>query len=734
MADLAPGDVLAERFEVIGTLGRGGMATVYLAHDRVRDDNVAVKVLHDHLAHDPSMRRRLRREVHAASLVRHEAALVAYDLHAIGDTLALSMPFHGGATLTEHVRIHGALDEAEVRVLGARIAGALSDAHRQGVLHRDVTPNNVMLDTAADAVLTDFGLARTQDDHTATATSVMGTPGYAGPEIYQGQRTDPRSDLYSLGAVLYFAATGRSPFGTGAPAAILQAQMSGAPESLKALRPDLPDDLVATVDALLQRDPERRPPGADEVARALVARRAVVHPEVPDTWNAEDEPLLPTSQPLALPVPAELPHGEWEVVLQGRKGCDAQGLADHVGRVFELPAGALEVTRPMRTRSKKFVLTRATDKATAVRLAEAAKVAGYRAKVFDGSPPSILQRFASLLPLLIPMLWVAFPFYTLPTLGLETALVLSIGATILISGLTSAFVVKRPDDDLALALTGDITNHLVGAGGAHEDDLDDFIDGLGLPNFLQEIAHEVASDVDIRTFAENLRGGFSGRRSVRASQAQGGARPAQRATSTQPGSPAAAPEAPQRTPSRAEGLRGRALGNLDVLVASLEEAGERLPDLARGDLSRTAASLREHAVDLSRTAVGLEAALASTPEAEDVSWVHGRITRLETLGRTGEAVDEAELERLHAALRSADEAASARDDLESRLTSALAQLLEISAVATRAHADLHGPADVPTTARGLREQLDQQVNAVDAMRREMGRRQQAAQAARAVKR
>ncbi len=727
MADLAPGDVLAERFEVIGALGRGGMATVYLAHDRVRDHKVAVKVLHDHLAHDPSMRRRLRREVHAASLVRHEAALVAYDLHANGDTLALSMPFHGGATLTEHVRIHGVLDEAEVRAVGVRIAGALCDAHRQGVLHRDVTPNNVMLDTAADAVLTDFGLARTQEDHTATATSVMGTPGYAGPEIYQGQRTDPRSDLYSLGAVLYFAATGRSPFGTGAPAAILQAQMSGAPESLKVTRPDLSADLVATVDALLQRDPERRPPGADEVARALEARRAVVHPEVPDTWNAGDEPLLPTSQPLALPVPAELPHGEWEVVLQGRKGCDAQGLADHVGRVFELPAGALEVTRPMRTRSKTFVLTRATDKATAVRLAEAAKVAGYRANVLDGSPPSVLQRFTSLLPLLIPILWVAFPFYTLPTLGLEMAVVLSIGATILISGLTGAFVAKRPDDDLPMALTGDIASHLVGARGDQGGDLDDFIDGLGLPSFLQEIAHEVASDVDIRTFAENLRGGFSGRRFARTVQARGGARPSP--AGVQPASPAPAPEAPQQTPSRAEGLRGRALGNLDVLVASLEEVGERLPDVARADLSRTAAALRQHAVELARTAVGLEAALASTPEAEDVSWVPGRITRLETLGRTGEAVDEAELERLHAALRSADDAASARDELESRLTSALAQLLEISAVATRAHADLHGPADVPTTARGLREQLDQQVNAVDAMRREMGRRQQAAQAA-----
>jgi len=757
MADLAPGDVLADRFEVIGPLGRGGMATVYLAHDTVRNDKVAVKVLHDHLAHDPSMRRRLRREVRAASLVRHEAALVAHDLHPVGDTLALSMPFHGGATLTEHVRTHGALSDDQLRAVGARIAGALSDAHRQGVLHRDVTPNNVMLTAADDAVLTDFGLARTTDDHTATATSVMGTPGYAAPETYHGQRTDPRSDLYSLGAVLYFAATGRSPYGSGAPAAILQAQVATEPDPVQALRPELPTDLAATIDALLHRDPDHRPPGADEVARALADRRAAVIPEVPDTWNPEEEPLLPREEPPPLPTPNELPAGEWEVVLKGRRGCDAETLADHVGRVVGLPEGALEVTRPMRTRSKKFVLTRPTDKATADQLAEAGRLAGYRARLYDRSAPNTLQRLANLLPMLIAILWVAFPFFTLPTLGLELALVLSIGATILIPGIVSALGKAEPDDDLPLALTADLSHHLVGSDPP-QGDADDFIDRLGLPSFLQDIAHEIASDVDIRAFAENLGQSFGPRRRghrrgrhrgppwMRGAQQQADQPPRRQAsttpakaveaskasTTTGASQAAAAPAAPPR-PSRAEDLRGRALGNLDLLRVSLADGGEHLPDLARDDLVRTASSLRERAVDIARTAVGLEAALASTPEPDDVSWIHGRLTRLETLERTGEAVDEAERATLRAALQSADDAATARDDLESRLTSCLAQLLEVSALATRARAELHTGADVPATASDLRQQLDQQVEAVDAMRQEMGRRRKAARAAHAAR-
>jgi serine/threonine-protein kinase len=714
VAEFQPGETLADRFEVVGTLGRGGTATVYLARDRVSGDNAAVKVLHAHLAHDPSMRRRLRREVTAAALVQHDGALVASELHDLGSTLALSMPFHAGTTLTERVRARGPLSDHEVRQLGARIAGALADAHRRGVLHRDVTPNNIMLEAASDAVLTDFGLARTESG-TATATSVMGTPGYAAPEVYSGQRTEPRSDLYSLGATLYFAATGRSPFGSGTPAAVLQAQLVGDPMPVRDLRPDLAPDLVETIDALLQKTAARRPPSAQEVALALAAGRPALVPEVPDTWRPDEEPLLGSVRQPAppMPVPVELPLGEWEVVVQGRSGSDPQELADNVARLHELPAGSIEITKPMRGRKKKkqFVLTRGTDHANARRLAEAARMAGYRARVYDVGPLSLFQRLVGMSAVLTPLVWIAFPFVTLPELGLKMALAVSITATILIPALTKPFQRRQPPKDLPVAFSGDLTRHLVRRGEAQEDDLDAFIDGIGMPDFLKEIAHEITADGDVRQFALKLRRGVQSKPAAHVAP-----------SGSAPASPP--PEAPPPL-SRTEDLRGRALGNLDLFAASITSLSDTLPDLARVDLEQSVAALRERAVELSRTAAGLEVALSSTPEPADVSWVHGRLTRLETMERAGQSVDPAERERLRQALASADSAAAARDELESWLTATLAQLLEIGAVATRARADLLTMDDGPS-ARELEEQLRSQVDAVDKTRRELGVRRRAA--------
>lgn len=117
---MRPGDRLGDRFDVLGVLGRGGMASVHLAHDTLRDERVALKVLHPHLASDPAMRARLRREVQAARVLRTESALVPYDLHEIDELLVLTMPYHPGRTLTEHVATRGALPDDEVRTLGIR--------------------------------------------------------------------------------------------------------------------------------------------------------------------------------------------------------------------------------------------------------------------------------------------------------------------------------------------------------------------------------------------------------------------------------------------------------------------------------------------------------------------------------------------------------------------------------------------------------------------------------------
>ena len=140
MADIAGGRVLGNRFTIVGVLGRGGMATVYLALDQLRGEKVALKVLHDHLANTASMRERLRREVLASGRIRHPNALLAFELHEIDGALALSLPLHPGRTLQERIDADGPLGPDALRELGLQLSGALAEAHRQGVVHRDVTP------------------------------------------------------------------------------------------------------------------------------------------------------------------------------------------------------------------------------------------------------------------------------------------------------------------------------------------------------------------------------------------------------------------------------------------------------------------------------------------------------------------------------------------------------------------------------------------------------------------
>ncbi len=274
---MSPGDVLGGRFSLIGELGRGGMATVWLAEDRTRGERVALKVLHAHLADDPEARARLSREVRAASRIRHPSVLVAHELHELDGHLALSMPAHPGVTL-EALVADGPLDAASLTRLARQLSGALAEAHRQGVIHRDITPNNVLMDARGDAALVDFGLSRLEDGATATATSVAGTWGYAAPEIYEGARADPRGDLYSLGAVLWFAATGAPPYDAPTPGAVLRLQLEGALPSLAERRPDLSVSMVQTIEALLQRRPEDRPEAAATVRDALDAGRLLPAP------------------------------------------------------------------------------------------------------------------------------------------------------------------------------------------------------------------------------------------------------------------------------------------------------------------------------------------------------------------------------------------------------------------------------------------------------------------------
>ncbi len=256
-----PEDTPSPRFTLLGELGRGGMAVVHLARDNHTGQQVALKLLHAHLADRPSSRRRLERELATSRAIAHPAVVPVLEQIDVDGRPGLVLPLLAGGTLAEHIAVHGPLPEDRLRTLAHTLADALRTAHTCGVLHRDVTPSNVLLDpTESPAAfrLTDFGLARFADTHTAT-TTVLGTPGYAAPESGGLRSADPALDAYALGAVLHFAATGQAPFGSDAPAAVLARQLQGTPvPPLRTARPDLSADLVATIDGLLHPDPTRR--------------------------------------------------------------------------------------------------------------------------------------------------------------------------------------------------------------------------------------------------------------------------------------------------------------------------------------------------------------------------------------------------------------------------------------------------------------------------------------------
>jgi len=447
MGELQPGATVGERFEVLGVLGRGGMATVYLASDRVRGERVALKVLHDHLAHDPAMRTRLQREVQAAGLIRSDAVLVAHELHDLDGILAVSLPFHPGRTLEERVAAEGPLPPEEVKALGIRLATALSEAHRHGVLHRDVTPGNVMVDDAGRAVLTDFGLARVRDSRAAKSTGLVGTTGYTAPEVYEGVRADPRSDLYGLGAVLAFAATGKPPFSGRDPAEVIHRQLQGEPPPL----PDLPAPLARTIRALLQRDPELRPQSGGEVLDAL---EHGVTPERPRAaaWPGGGEG--PPDREVALPAGTQL------VVAKRREGgrASVRHLADAIARVAGLPPGSL--TLGPAAEEERFKVVNGVDAYTATRLVEAAEAAGFGAEAIDLGSRTPLHRLRFFWWLPIPLMWVAFPFLLTAGANVLILLPVLVIATILLGSIGPFVMPPEVPEGLGLACERDLRAHL----------------------------------------------------------------------------------------------------------------------------------------------------------------------------------------------------------------------------------------------------------------------------------
>ena len=275
--------VFNDRYEIQQRLGRGGMADVFLARDRLLDRRVAVKVLFPEFATDPSFVARFRREAQAAANLTHPNIVAVYDWGQQGGTYFIVMEYVNGRTLADVLRADGKLAPVQAATLSSEVAAALGFAHRNGVVHRDVKPGNILVTSSGDVKVADFGIARVANAGTdaglTQAGSVMGTATYFSPEQAQGATPDPRSDLYSLGIVMYEMVGGRPPFMGDNPVSIAYKQVHEAPPRLRDLTPDVPVAYEAIVAKLLAKNPAARYATADDLRLDLTRFRDGQRPE-----------------------------------------------------------------------------------------------------------------------------------------------------------------------------------------------------------------------------------------------------------------------------------------------------------------------------------------------------------------------------------------------------------------------------------------------------------------------
>jgi serine/threonine-protein kinase len=261
------------RYELHRRLARGGMADVFLARDQLLDRPVAVKVLFPEFATDPSFVERFRREAQSAANLNHPNIVSVYDWGQEQGTYFIVMEYIDGRSLADILRTEGPLHPQRAAEVASDIAAALGFAHRNGVVHRDVKPGNVLISPSGQVKVADFGIARAlgadPESNLTQAGSVMGTATYFAPEQAQGLPLDPRSDLYSLGVVLYEMVTGAPPFSGESPVAIAYKHVQEQPAPPRHLNTNVPTDLEAIILRLLAKNPSARYPSADDLRADL---------------------------------------------------------------------------------------------------------------------------------------------------------------------------------------------------------------------------------------------------------------------------------------------------------------------------------------------------------------------------------------------------------------------------------------------------------------------------------
>ena len=274
------------RYEILEELGQGGMSVVYRGHDPDLDRDVAVKVLHDHLAAKEANRERFRREAKAIARLDHPRILDVHDFSEADDEHAyIVMEYVPGQTLRERLDAWGPPPPEVAAMIGLAIADALDHAHDHGVIHRDLKPENVMVSDQGIVKLMDFGIAHVVDAETMTQTgNLLGSPAHMAPEIIDGREVNPRSDIFSLGTVLYWLSTGSFPFQGDNPSHLLREVLKCNYDDPTVVEPRLGRDLGQIIDRCLLRDPDERFESVTALATSL--RDAI---EVIEVSNLDEE-------------------------------------------------------------------------------------------------------------------------------------------------------------------------------------------------------------------------------------------------------------------------------------------------------------------------------------------------------------------------------------------------------------------------------------------------------------
>jgi hypothetical protein len=328
-------------YEVLEVVGQGGMGVVVRAFDEQLHRVVAIKVLAPDLAASASARQRFAREARAAAAIAHDHVVTIHAVEPDHQPPYLVMHYVAGVSLQDKLDRTGPLGVKEVLRIGLQVAEGLAAAHKQGLVHRDVKPANILLENGVERVkLTDFGLARAVDDASLTQSGVIaGTPLYMAPEQAEGKAVDARADLFSLGSVLYAMCTGHPPFRAGTPLAVLRRVLDDTPRPVREVNPEVPEWLAAIIARLHAKNPAQRYATAAEVAGVLAEGLArLQRPEAaPVVRNPRPRPTLLRRRWAAAAAVV--------LALAGLGMAEATGVTDVTGTVIRVfhPEGTLVI-------------------------------------------------------------------------------------------------------------------------------------------------------------------------------------------------------------------------------------------------------------------------------------------------------------------------------------------------------------------------------------------------------